>query len=71
VENFIAVADLNCTFPFRFKSVLYYGCTNVSLSSIVYKMCATEIDLDYNAIKMGWCNDYCHVQCKYPLTNII
>ncbi len=36
-------ADVDCVFPFRYKDVLYYGCTNVSLSGTVYKMCATKV----------------------------
>jgi hypothetical protein len=65
--TFTGVAGINCTFPFRFKNVLYYGCTNVSLTSVIYKMCATVVDTDYNAMEMGWCSDLCHVQCEYTL----
>ena len=50
-----------CLFPFRYNSILYYGCSiNIPEGSI----CATETDSDYNPSKVGRCNDYCHVQCK-------
>ena len=58
-------AGARCVFPFRFGTppVLYYGCTQYT-SGATYKMCATEIDSDYNAIVLGHCDDDCHVQVQ-------
>ena len=50
-----------CKFPFRYNNTLFYGCSNFTLSGD-YKICATSIDEDYNAEKVGICNEYCHVQ---------
>ena len=56
-----------CLFPFRYNSILYYGCSiNIPEGSI----CATETDSDYNPSKVGRCNDYCHVQCKCCLNTM-
>ncbi|XP_059083429.1 uncharacterized protein LOC131880752, partial [Tigriopus californicus] len=55
-----------CLFPFRFRNVLYYGCTNVSLDAEVFNVCATDIDTDYNAVKLSWCNAACPTQLPRP-----
>lgn len=47
--------------------MLYYGCANVSIAGDVYKICATSVDEDYNALGLAWCNDFCHVQCELPV----
>lgn len=62
---FETAANHWCQFPFRYNNTLFYGCSNFTLSGDV-KICATSIDEDYNAEKVGICNEYCHVQgnCK-------
>ena len=66
-------ADANhwCVFPFRYNNTLFYGCSNFSLSGDTTTICATEIDEDYNAQKVGICNDYCHIQGKQKAINRI
>ena len=32
------------------------------MSNEELEFCATETDEDYNAVKVGWCNENCHVQ---------
>ena len=62
-----------CVFPFRYDNVLYYGCAQLPAASYQsgpypnaqYSLCATEIDSDYNAMKMGHCNADCHHQVPY------
>ena len=59
-----------CVFPFRYGNILYYGCAQLEAGTYPnypggrarWSLCATEIDSDYNALKMGHCNDYCHIQ---------
>ena len=34
-----------CSFPFRYKDILYYACTNITLSDEFIHMCAGETDL--------------------------
>lgn len=63
---FETTGGVACTFPFRFRNVLYYGCTNVSLDGEVFNVCATEIDTDYNAVKLSWCNGACPTQLPRP-----
>ena len=58
-------AAQKCVFPFRYDNVLYYGCTQLTIGSL-YSMCATDIDSDYNALKMGHCNGFCHYQLPRP-----
>ena len=64
-----------CTFPFRFKGILYYACTNITLDSVSsglgsaespIHLCAIEKDLDFNPTRMGFCNTNfrCPIQCK-------
>ena len=60
--SFQATAGLQCQFPFRYNDTLYYGCSNFTIGNDATTMCPTEIDEDYNAQKVGICNDYCHVQ---------
>ena len=67
-----------CSFPFRYKNILYYACTNItrngtfsglgSTESPIH-LCATEKDLDYHPTKMGFCNTNfrCPIQCKNQL----
>ena len=57
-------ADIWCQFPFRYNDTLFYGCSNFTLDGDATNVCATEIDEDYNAIKVGLCNDHCHTQGK-------
>ena len=64
VELFVDTNDVPCDFPFRYKNVLYYGCTNITIETKNYKMCASKTDVDYNALQMSFCNDYCHCQCE-------
>lgn len=54
--------DAPCVFPFRYDGILFYGCTNLTVAALEYIMCATEIDDDYNAVKLSWCNEFCHIQ---------
>ena len=54
--------DIWCKFPFRYNDTLYYGCSNFSLSGDATNICATKIDVDYNALQAGLCNDACHIQ---------
>ena len=65
--SFEAAADKWCQFPFRYNNTLFYGCSNFSLSTDTINICATEIDEDYNAQKVGLCNEYCHIQGKLKL----
>ena len=56
---------MNCVFPFRYDNVLYYGCAQLppnTYPTSQFSLCATEIDSDYNALKMGHCNADCHIQ---------
>ena len=64
---FEAAVDTWCKFPFRYNDTLFYGCSNFTLDGDTTNVCATEIDEDYNALKVGLCNDWCHVQGKYLL----
>ena len=41
---------------------MYYGCTMLGEDPLV--LCATEIDSDFNAVKIGTCNEHCHKQRK-------
>ena len=59
---FEATAEKQCKFPFRYNNTLFYGCSNFTIGDDATNMCATEIDEDYNAQKLGICNDHCHVQ---------
>ncbi len=62
----VNTADNACIFPFRYADILYYGCTKLDDGAGgAWVMCATATDSDYNANSMGWCNDFCHVQCKF------
>ena len=57
----------NCTFPFRYKKVLYYACTDLKVDgSGPFHVCATETDFDFNAKTMGVCDtkNRCPIQCK-------
>ena len=49
-----------CLFPFRYKDILYYACTNITEGSV----CATETDSDFNAKTLGECDivDRCPIQ---------
>ena len=49
---------MNCTFPFRYEDVLYYACTNLTTVSGTgpWFFCATETNLDFNAITIGECD---------------
>ena len=64
-----------CKFPFRYSKILFYGCSNFKQNCPqntsfcspqdpldTVNLCATEIDEDYNAVKVGLCNEFCHVQ---------
>eukprot|EP00095_Tigriopus_kingsejongensis_P012230 maker-scaffold528_size145933-snap-gene-0.29 protein:Tk12230 transcript:maker-scaffold528_size145933-snap-gene-0.29-mRNA-1 annotation:"hypothetical protein IscW_ISCW000316" len=56
--------DTTCVFPFRYDStskILHYGCTNIT-SMASTPICATEVDLDNLATKVGVCKKICHVQ---------
>ena len=61
-SNFLASSSWttgvkNCTFPFRYNGVLYYACTNLTIDSQgPFHACATEIDLDFNAVTLGECD---------------
>jgi hypothetical protein len=61
---FQATAGHWCQFPFRYNDTLFYGCSNFTIGDDATNICATEIDEDYNAQKVGICNDACHVQSK-------
>ena len=54
----LASGEKNCTFPFRYDDVLYYACTNLTASDDTgpWHFCATETDLDFNALKLGECH---------------
>ena len=54
--------NVACIFPFRYDKILYYGCT--WLGDEPYHLCATETDPDYNALKLGVCNEFCQKQRK-------
>ena len=58
----------NCTFPFRYANILYYACTNITTVTDEgpYFVCATETDLDFNAVKFGECDmdNRCPSQCE-------
>ena len=58
----------NCTFPFRYADILYYACTNITTATGdgPYFVCATETDLDFNAVKFGECDmdNRCPSQCE-------
>ena len=55
-----------CSFPFRFKGILYYACTNITINGTdadqlgspknPIHICATEHNEDFNPIKMGFCD---------------
>ena len=55
-----------CSFPFRFKGILYYACTNITINGTAadelgspenpIHICATEHNEDFNPIKMGFCD---------------
>jgi hypothetical protein len=66
-----------CKFPFRFRSVLYYACTNFTTNGTTnpeslgspekpITICSTDSDTDFNPKKMGFCDtEYrCPIQCK-------
>ena len=64
-----------CKFPFRFKKILYYACTNFSDNATAaglgspqepITVCATESDQNFNPTTMGFCNTEfrCPIQCK-------
>ena len=70
-----------CKFPFRYRNVLYYACTNFTDPAITsdptdpklgspekpITVCATESDFNFNPTNMGFCdtNNRCPIQCKY------
>ena len=60
-------ADL-CVFPFRYQSVLYYACTDILTAISTVRICATETDVDFNPVSMGYCNTYlrCPIQLARP-----
>ena len=58
----------DCTFPFRHNDILYYACTNLTVDDTgPWFVCATEIDLDFNVVKMGECDmdNRCPSQREY------
>ncbi len=68
--SFDEAEGVECKFPFRYDSVLYYGCTKIRISNETedtIELCATSIDSDFNALKLGNCNSFCHRQrkCRY------
>ena len=64
----------NCTFPFRYADILYYACTNITTVTDEgpYFVCATETDLDFNAVKFGECDmdNRCPSQCESSFVSI-
>ena len=65
-----------CKFPFRYRNVLYYACTNFTDPAITSDLgspeapitvCATESDFNFNPTKMGFCDtkNRCPIQCEY------
>lgn len=66
-----------CKFPFRYHNILYYACTNFTVNGTKspdlgspekpITICATELDLNFNPTKMGFCDtkNRCPIQCKY------
>ena len=72
--------SLPCTFPFRYKHILYYACTNITLDTVTsglgsaqypIHLCAIQKDLDFNPTMMGFCDTTyrCPIQCKLKLGN--
>ena len=67
-----------CSFPFRYKDILYYACTNITLNGTTsgdlgspenpVHICATEKDQDFNPKKMGFCDTEfrCPIQLQRP-----
>ena len=67
-----------CSFPFRYKEILYYACTNITINGTTsgdlgspenpVHLCATEKDQDFNPQKMGFCNtnQRCPIQLQRP-----
>ena len=53
-----------CEFPFRYNGILYYGCTRLGTDYTI-TLCATTTDSDFNANKLGYCNEFCHQQRKF------
>ena len=54
-----------CIFPFRYKDILYYACTNLTVDGAgPWSVCATETDSDFNAKTLGECDieDRCPIQ---------
>ena len=60
--TFETEAEKSCVFPFRYKKILYYGCTMLGEDPLI--LCATQTDKDFNAEKLGTCNEHCHRQRK-------
>ena len=51
------VGPKNCTFPFRYRDVLYYACTDLEKEGLgPFRICATSTDYDFNAIELGVCD---------------
>ena len=61
--SFETEAEKSCVFPFRYKKILYYGCTMLGKEDPLI-LCATQTDKDFNAEKLGSCNEHCHRQRK-------
>ena len=63
-----------CVFPFRYKEILYYACTNLTVDgSGPWSVCATETDSDFNAKTLGECDieDRCPIQGEYQSNLVI
>ena len=69
--------SMPCTFPFRYRDILYYACTNLTLESATnaedlgstenpIHLCAITKDLDYHPTLMGFCDTdlRCPIQRK-------
>ena len=58
----------NCTFPFRYRDILYYACTNLEAGGKgPFNFCATKTDTDFNAQELGVCDteNRCPIQREY------
>ena len=70
-----------CSFPFRFRGILYYACTNITINGTAadelgspenpIHICATEHNEDFNPIKMGFCDTSFRWKTHLNLFNLL